>query len=99
MGDGGVEEQKSELAESRADGNGGGSGSALTETPAVVSGSVEPSDAGGLQKMHSFGGIDVLEAGRTALEKRMVAVKTKSAPRAGGKLTLGKYLEKARVDT
>lgn len=53
---------------------------------------------GGLQKMHSFGGVDVLEAGRKALEKRLSAVKAPAAPREGGRLTLGKYLEKARVD-
>lgn len=53
---------------------------------------------GGLQKMPSFDGVDVLEAGKMALEKSLGAIKTRAAPREGGKLTLGKYLEKARVD-
>lgn len=74
--------------------NGDGEAGAAA-TAAAAAGASGP---GGLQKMHSFGGMDVLEAGRVALEKRIGAVKPTSAPREGGKLTLGKYLEKARVD-
>ena len=65
---------------------------------AAAAGKVKVEPGGGLQNMHSFGGIDIMEAGRAALEKRMNAVKTKAAPRQGGKLTLENYLEKARVD-
>lgn len=65
----------------------------------VAGGAGRGAGESGLQDMHSFGGVDVMEAGRVALEKRVNAVKTKAAPRGeGGKLTLGKYLEKARVD-
>lgn len=70
---------------------------ALVEPVAPAGG--QPEGEGGLQSMHSsFGGVDIMEAGRLALEKRMNAVKTKAASRQGGKLTLDKYLEKARVD-
>lgn len=75
-------------------GAGGGEGAVA----AVAAADAGASGPGGLQKMHSFGGMDVLEAGRVALEKKMGAVKQTSTPRQGGKLTLGKYLEKARVD-
>lgn len=84
--------------------NGAGSEGAKTAAPTVAPeaeapvGGGEPEGAGGLQNMHSFGGVDIMEAGRLALEKRVNAVKTKAASRQGGKLTLDKYLEKARVD-
>lgn len=89
-GDGGVEEAKSESATN-------GVVPAEEGVPDVEE-EVAPSEPTGLQKMHSFGGVDVLEAGKAALEKRLGEVKTRAAPREGGRLTLGKYLEKARVD-
>lgn len=72
-------------------------GAATGGAAGAARGAAEP--GGGLRNMHSFGGIDIMEAGRAALEKRINAVKTKAAPRQGGKLTLENYLEKARVDT
>ena len=41
-------------------------------------------------------GVDILEAGRMALEKKLGAIRPKTAPRQGAKLTIGKYLQKAR---
>lgn len=78
---------------------GGGAAPGASKPPAAASVANGAAGESGLQDMHSFGGVDVMEAGRVALEKRVNAVKTKAAPRGeGGKLTLGKYLEKARVD-
>lgn len=113
-GDGGVEEEKSATGVSGNGGaNGGGGGGAAGGikaaggapaasgmAPAAVAAAAEAGaqPGGGLQNMHSFGGIDIMEAGRAALEKRMNAVQARAAPRGESKLTLDMYLQKARVD-
>lgn len=92
-GEGGMEEQKqsSPVRNGVEDSEGGEGGEAGKEdTP-----SPEPRPVG-LHKMHSFDGVDVLEAGKMALEKRLGATQPKAAPRQGGKLTIGTYLQKAR---
>lgn len=100
-GDGTGEEKTAATAagdSGAANGAGGEGARAAEAAPAVQTGGQPKGEEGGLQSMHSFGGVDIMEAGRLALEKRMNAVKTKAASRQGGKLTLDKYLEKARVD-
>lgn len=92
-GERGVEEQKqsSPMRNGVEDSEGGEGGEAgKKDAPPPLPRPV------GLQKMHSFEGVDVLEAGKIALEKRLGATQPKAAPRQGGKLTIGTYLQKAR---
>lgn len=99
--DGGEDTSKAAGGGENDIGKGGGAAGAARSTDGEsASGNVGAGDPArtGLQNMHSFDGVDILEAGKVALEKKLGAVKTRAAPREGGKLTLNKYLEKARVD-
>lgn len=70
-----------------------GAGSAETNGTHEAS----PPDPSSLQRLHSFDGDDILEAGKAALEARLAARQAPAVQRASGKLSLGTYLEKARL--
>lgn len=92
-GSGSPEQSASNAAAESSSRTSNGAGSAETNGTHEVS----PSDPSSLQRFHRFEGDDILEAGKAALEARLAARQAPAVQRASGKLSLGTYLEKARL--
>lgn len=102
VGGASVDDNGAAAGEGKAPETNGPKGGEENEAAAATNGTIEADrqqDVPSLQKMHSFGGVDILEAGKAALEARIAAKQTPAVQREGGKLTLGTYLEKARFPT